>query len=143
MTTIYLPSGNWFSEFKADVRSGTVKFNYYDRRRNQVARRYAISFEGRKVTSIIAVSAAGGRVESFSTCRVIDDVRAMWVHALMEDFEASFAEEVGDTEDVIPTVEPEVTTEDSLESTVKMIGFVTALNLLVTLVTLGIVWYNF
>ena len=31
---IALPSGNWFSGFKADAESRTVIYTYHDRRRN-------------------------------------------------------------------------------------------------------------
>lgn len=84
---IVLPSGNWFSGFKADVESRTVVYTYHDRRRNgQVARHYTVSFNAdlSTVESVTAISAHGGRVEHFKTVSIRDDLAIILRAAVRE-----------------------------------------------------------
>ena len=92
----FLPSGNYFQNFKV---TGTtmVSFDYCDRRRNgQVARRYLITFasDSLKVIDIMAVSAAEGRVEHFSTCKMLETAKGLIRKARIEAFEEEFEAEI-------------------------------------------------
>ena len=81
---IVLPSGNWFSGFKADVESRTVTYTYHDRRRNgQVARHYTVTFKAdlSTIESVTAVSANGGRVEHFKTVAIREDLASLLMSA--------------------------------------------------------------
>lgn len=92
----FLPSGNFFRNFKV-IGTTMVSFDYCDRRRNgQVARRYLITFEqnGYGVVDIMAVSAAEGRVEHFKTCRMIETAKGLIRKARIEAFEAEFEAEI-------------------------------------------------
>lgn len=94
---IVLPSGNWFSGFKADAESRTVIYTYHDRRRNgQVARHYTVTFKSDLYTieSVTAVSAHGGRVEHFSTVSIREDLAKILRAAVREAWEKSFVDEV-------------------------------------------------
>lgn len=94
---IALPSGNWFSGFKADAESRTVAYTYHDRRRNgQVARHYTVTFKAdlSTIESVTAVSAHGGRVEHFKTVSIRGDLAIILRTAVREACEKSFAEEV-------------------------------------------------
>lgn len=97
---IFLESGNYFKDFQV-IDLNTVKFEYYDRRRNQIARHYTVRFEENTlgVKSIIAVSAAGGRVEQFSTCKVLTEAKNIILAARHEAWEREYAEEVEDIKD--------------------------------------------
>lgn len=98
---IALPSGNWFSCFKADAESRTVVYTYHDRRRNgQVARHYTVSFKSdlSTIESVTAVSAHGGRVEHFKTVSIRDDLAIILRSAVREAWEKSFAEEAEQVE---------------------------------------------
>lgn len=94
---IALPSGNWFSGFKAYSESHTVIYTYHDRRRNgQVARHYTVTFKAdlSTIESVTAVSAHGGRVEHFKTVSIRDDLAIILRAAVREAWEKSFADEV-------------------------------------------------
>lgn len=94
---IALPSGNWFSGFKADAESRTVIYTYHDRRRNgQVARHYTVTFKAdlSTIESVTAVSAHGGRVEHFKTVSIRGDLAIILRAAVREAWEKSFADEV-------------------------------------------------
>ena len=87
---IVLPSGNWFSGFKADAESRTVVYTYHDRRRNgQVARHYTVTFKDdlSTVESVTAVSAHAGRVEHFKTVSIRDDLAIILRAAVREALE--------------------------------------------------------
>lgn len=93
---IVLPSGNWFSGFKADAESRTVVYTYHDRRRNgQVARHYMVTLKAdlSTVESVTAISAHGGRVEHFKTVSIRGDIAIILRDAVREALEKSFAEE--------------------------------------------------
>lgn len=98
---IALPSGNWFSGFKADAESRTVIYTYHDRRRNgQVARHYTVTFKDdlSTVESVTAVSANGGRVEHFKTVSIRNDLAIILRAAVREALEKSFTDEVEQVE---------------------------------------------
>ena len=83
-TKMMLPSGNWFDNFKTNVKDKTVSFSYRDRRRHgQLARRYMVFFDNDlKVVDIIAVSSCGGRLEHFGSCRAERYCRELLLNAL-------------------------------------------------------------
>lgn len=147
--TVTLPSGNTARNFRFNDRGyGRVQasYEYTDRRRNhQTARRFTVEFLNGRIDSIQAYSARGGRVEFFSTSTIGDELLEM----LSEFLEAS--------QDVAQhryapaaKVEEAETEQDStsvkdtdLPDTLKMVGGMVMINILTTLATLGIVWYNF
>lgn len=90
---IVLPSGNWFSGFKADDESRTVIYTYHDRRRNgQVARHYTVTFKDdlSTIESVTAVSAHSGRVEHFSTVSIRSDLSNILRAAVRESTRIAF-----------------------------------------------------
>ena len=89
----FLPSGNFFRNFRT-IGTTMVAFDYCDRRRNgQVARRYLITFssDSLKVVDIMAVSAAEGRVEHFKTCRMLETAKGLIRKARIEALQAEKA----------------------------------------------------
>lgn len=144
---IVLPSGNWFSAFRADAESRTVIYTYHDRRRNgQVARHYTVTFKDdlSTIESVTAVSAHGGRVEHFKTVSIRDDLAIILRAAVREAWEKSFADEVEDVEQDADTLEQDSASVEgtALLDTLKMVGGMVMVNILITLATLGIVGYN-
>lgn len=149
---ITLPSGNLARDFRWEsLGFGRVRvqYNYTDRRRaHQTARMFTVEFLNGKIDSIIARSANGGRVEYFKTSTIINELLEM----LAEFLEAS--QDVAQHRYAPAKVEAEQTIEDSasedtasdtstdLMSTLKMVGGMVMVNILITLATLGIVWYN-
>ena len=144
--TITLNSGNTARGFRfQNLGYGRVKtsYEYTDRRRaNQVARRYTVEFLNGKIESIIARSARGGRVETFKTSTISKELLEM----LSEFLEAS--QDVAQHRYAPAKVEADQTLEDSasddtgMMNTLKMVGGMVMINILITLATLGIVWYN-
>lgn len=143
---ITMPSGNTACGFNVrDLGNGRVRIQYVytDRRRaHQVARRYTVEFLNGRVESIVARSARGGRVEFFSTSTIINELREM----LSEFLEAS--QDVAQHRyapakkvDVDPEQDDTAsdTSTDPLD-TILMVGGMVMINILITLVTLGIVW---
>lgn len=141
---ITLPSGNLARDFRWEsLGYGRVRvqYNYTDRRRNhQTARKFTVEFLNGKVETIQARSANGGRVEFFKSSAIINEILEM----LSEFLEAS--QDVAQHRYApakVETVEPEQHVEDSnLLDTLKVVGGMVMVNILITLVTLGIVWYN-
>lgn len=87
-----LPSGNWFTGFVANTETRMVSFNYCDRRRaGQVARRYIVRFEEdcSTVKDILAISAQGGRVETFKRTVARETCANILRRAKMAEFEES------------------------------------------------------
>lgn len=79
---ITLPSGNWFTGFRANVETRTIVYTYHDRRRKgQVARHYTVTFKDDLYTieNVTAVSAHGGRVEHFSTVSIREDLSSLLI----------------------------------------------------------------
>ncbi len=134
MKKIMLPSGNWFAHFHVNPRTRTIVYTYHDRRRHgQVARHYAVTFKADLCTieSVIAVSACGGRVELFTTVSIRKDLVSILRHARRAMVE---------THAVAP--EPEHVVDDNLLGILKMLGGMVMGNMIVTLATLGFLWYT-
>lgn len=142
---ITLPSGNLARDFRWEsLGYGRVRvqYNYTDRRRaHQTARRYTVEFLNGKIDSIQARSANGGRVEFFKTSSIINELLEMLaefnevVQGVVARHEPAKAE--------APVEQDNVSEEDTdLLNTLKTVGGMVMINILITLVTLGIVWYN-
>lgn len=145
---ITLPSGNLARDFRWEsLGYGRVRVQYIytDRRRaHQTARRYTVEFLNGKVETIQARSANGGRVEFFKTSSIINELLEMLaefnevVNGVASRNEPAKVEAV---EQDIVSVEQDDTTTD-LKDTVELLRGVVMINMIITLVTLGIVWYN-
>lgn len=146
--TITLPSGNLARDFRWEsLGYGRVRvqYNYTDRRRaNQTARKFTVEFLNGKVETIQARSANGGRVEFFKTSSIINELLEMLaefnevVNGVASRNEPAKVEAV---EQNIGSVEQDDTTTD-LKDTVELLRGVVMINMIITLVTLGVVWYN-
>ena len=144
---ITLPSGNLARDFRWEsLGYGRVRvqYNYTDRRRaHQTARRYTVEFLNGKIDSIQARSANGGRVEFFKTSTIINELLEMLaefnevVHGVAE----SYRSEPAKVEAEQDSASEDDTTTD-LKDTVELLRGVVMINMIITLVTLGIVWYN-
>lgn len=147
---ITLPSGNLARDFRWEsLGYGRVRvqYNYTDRRRNhQVARKFTVEFLNGKVDSIQARSANGGRVEFFKSSAILNELLEM----LAEFNEVVNGVAARKEPAKVETVEQDTVSEDDstsvedtdLMSTVRLVGIGVVVNLMVTLATLGIVWYN-
>lgn len=145
---VSLPSGNTARNFRVnDLGNGRVQatYEYTDRRRNhQTARRFTVEFLNGKVDSIQARSANGGRVEYFKTSTIINELLEM----LAEFLEASqdvAQHRYAPAKVEAPAVAPEqddTASDTSTASTLKTVGGMVMVNMIITLATLGIVWYN-
>lgn len=143
---ITLPSGNLARDFRWEsLGFGRVRvqYNYTDRRRaHQTARKFTVEFLNGKVETIQARSANGGRVEFFKTSSIINELLEMLaefnevVNGVADRHEPSKVEET-ETEQDSASVE-----DTDLLDTLKMVGGMVMINILTTLATLGIVWYN-
>lgn len=145
---VTLPSGNTARGFNVrDLGNGRVRIQYVytDRRRaHQVARRYTVEFLNCRVESIVARSARDGRVEYFKTSTIINELREM----LSEFNEAT--QDVAQHRYAPAKVEDAETEQDDTASdtstdllgTLKTVGGMVMVNILITLATMGIVWYN-
>jgi hypothetical protein len=148
--TITLSSGNEARNFRFhSLGYGRVQatYEYTDRRRNhQVARRFTVEFLNGRVESIVARSARGGRVECFSTSTILAELLEM----LSEFLEASqdvAQHRYAPAKVESPAVDPEQddtasNTSTALLGTIKTVGGMVMINMIITLATLGIVWYN-
>lgn len=143
--TITLPSGNEACNFRFhSLGYGRVQatYEYTDRRRNhQTARRFTVEFLNGKVDFIQARSVNGGRVEYFKTSAILAELLEM----LSEFLDVS--QGVAQHRYAPAKVEAEqdnasVDDTASNTSTVRLVGIGVVINLMVTLATLGIVWYN-
>lgn len=138
---ITLPSGNLARDFRWEsLGYGRVRvqYNYTDRRRaHQTARRYTVEFLNGKVETIQARSANGGRVEFFKTSSIINELLEM----LAEFNEVVNGVASRNEPAKVEAVEQDDTTTD-LKDTVELLRGVVMINVIITLVTLGIVWYN-
>lgn len=142
--TIALPSGNEARNFRFhSLGYGRVQatYEYTDRRRNhQTARRFTVEFLNGRLESIVARSARGGRIECFSTSTIINELLEM----LSEFLEAS--QDVAQHRYAPAKVEAEQDSaskdDTDLLGTLKTVGGMVMVNILITLATLGIVWYN-
>lgn len=145
---VSLPSGNTARNFCVrDLGNGRVKvtYEYTDRRRNhQVARRFTAEFLNGHIESIQARSARGGRVEFFSTSTIINELRDMLaevkrVNEALSNFRKD-ASELLATE--TPVVESSEQDDTDMMNTVRLVGMGVMVNMIITLVTLGLVWCN-
>lgn len=149
---ITLPSGNLARDFRWEsLGYGRVRvqYNYTDRRRaNQVARKFTVEFLNGKVETIQARSANGGRVEFFKTSSIINELLEMLaefnevVHGVAESYRSEPAKVEAPA---VETEQDSASVEDDtsgLMDTLKMVGGMVMINIIVTLATLGIVWYN-
>lgn len=138
---ITLPSGNLACDFRWEsLGYGRVRvqYNYTDRRRAyQTARRYTVEFLNGKVETIQARSANGGRVEFFKTSSIINELLGM----LAEFNEVVNGVASRNKPAKVEAVEQDGTTTD-LKDTVELLRGVVMINVIITLVTLGVVWYN-
>lgn len=138
---ITLPSGNLARDFRWEsLGFGRVRvqYNYTDRRRaHQTARSYTVEFLNGKVETIQARSANGGRVEFFKTSSIINELLEM----LTEFNEVVQGVASRNEPAKVEAVEQDDTTTD-LKDTVELLRGVVMVNVIITLVTLGIVWYN-
>lgn len=144
---ITLPSGNLARDFRWEsLGYGRVRvqYNYTDRRRaHQTARKFTVEFLNGKVETIQARSANGGRVEFFKSSTIINELLEMLaefnevVHGVAESYRSEPAK-------VEAPVEQDIVSEDDtdLKDTVELLRGVVVINMVITLVTLGIVWYN-
>lgn len=143
--TITLSSGNEARNFRFhSLGYGRVQatYEYTDRRRaHQVSRHFTVEFLNGKVESIIARSARGGRVETFKTSTIINELLEMLaefnevVHGVSESYRSEPAKVEA------PAVESEQYDTDIM-NTVRLVGMGVVINLIITLLTLGIVGYN-
>lgn len=143
---ITLPSGNLARDFRWEsLGYGRVRvqYNYTDRRRaHQTARRYTVEFLNGKIDSIQARSANGGRVEYFKTSTITNELLEMLaefnevVHGVAKSYPEPAKVEETETE------QDSASEDTGLMNTLKMVGGMVMVNMIITLATLGIVWYN-
>lgn len=151
--TVTLPSGNLARNFRfQNLGHGRVQatYEYTDRRRaHQVARRYTVEFLNCHVNYISARSPNGGRIEVFKTSAILAEL----IEMLSEFLEASqdvaqhryAPAKVEETETEQDSASEDDTASDTstdLMNTVELLRGVAMIMLIITLVTLGIVWYN-
>ncbi len=151
--TVTLPSGNLARNFRfQNLGYGRVQatYEYTDRRRaHQVARRYTVEFLNCHVNYISARSPNGGRIEVFKTSAILAEL----IEMLSEFLEASqdvaqhryAPAKVEETETEQDSASEDDTASDTstdLMNTVELLRGVAMIMLIITLVTLGIVWYN-
>lgn len=138
---ITLPSGNLARDFRWEsLGYGRVRvqYNYTDRRRaHQTARKFTVEFLNGKVETIQARSANGGRVEFFKSSTIIDELLEM----LAEFNEVVNGVAARNEPAKVEAVEQGIVSED-VKDTVELLRGVVMVNMIITLVTLGIVWYN-
>lgn len=145
---ITLSSGNLARDFRWEsLGYGRVRvqYNYTDRRRaHQVARKFTVEFLNGKVETIQARSANGGRIEYFKSSSIINELLEMLaefnevVHGVAETHRSEPAKVEAPVEQDIVSVEDDT----DLKDTVELLRGVVMINMIITLVTLGIVWYN-
>ena len=144
---VYLPSGNTARGFNVrDLGNGRVRIQYVytDRRRNhQTARRFTAEFLNGRLESIVARSARGGRVETFKTSTILNVLIEMLAEVnRANEAIANFRKDVKRVIETPVEVETDEQDDTDLMNTLKTVGTMVAINLMVTLATLGIVWYN-
>lgn len=143
---VSLPSGNTARNFRVnDLGNGRVRIQYVytDRRRaHQVSRHFTAEFLNGRLQSITARSARGGRVEAFSTSLIIDVLLEMLVEVnRVNEALSNFRKDATEMR-AAETTETNEQDDTDLMSTLKTVGGMVMVNILITLATLGIVWYN-
>lgn len=141
---VTLPSGNTARGFSVrDLGNGRVRIQYVytDRRRaHQVARRFTAEFINGRLQFITARSARGGRVETFSTSLIIDVLLDMLVEVnRVNEALSNFRKDASEMRSAETT---ETDEQGDILDTLKMVGGMVMINMIITLVTLGIVWCN-
>lgn len=147
---ITLPSGNLARDFRWEsLGYGRVRVQYVytDRRRaHQTARRYTVEFLNGNVDSICARSANGGRVEYFKTSTILAELLEMlseFLEVSQDVAQHRYAPAKVEAEQDSASVEDTASnTSTALLDTLKMVGGMVMINMIITLATLGIVWYN-
>lgn len=143
--TVVLPSGNEARNFRFhSLGYGRVKatYEYTDRRRaHKVSRHFTAEFLNGRLQSITARSARGGRVEFFSTSVILAELLEMlneFLEASQDVAQHRYAKiEEAETEQDSASVEG-----TTLLDTLKVVGGMVMVNMIITLATMGIVWYN-
>lgn len=144
---VTLPSGNTARDFSVrDLGNGRVRIQYVytDRRRaHQVSRHFTAEFMNGRLESIIARSARGGRVEIFSSSAILDVLLEMveWVNRANEAL-SNFRKDANRVIETPVEVETNEQEDTTLLDTLKMVGGMVMVNIIITLATMGIVWYN-
>ena len=140
--TVVLTSGNLARNFRFNDRGYgrvTATYEYTDRRRaHQVARRYTVEFLNGKVETIQARSANGGRVEFFKGSSIINELLEML--AEFNEVTQDVAHAPAKVES--PAVESEQDDTSDILNTLKTVGGMVMINMIITLATLGIIGYN-
>lgn len=149
---VSLPSGNTARNFRVhDCGNGRVRIQYVytDRRRaHQVSRHFTVDFLNGRLESITARSARGGRVESFSTSTIINVLHEMLsevskANEALSNFRKDVAEmRAAETTETPFKVETNEQDGTALLDTLKVVGGMVMINILITLATLGIIGYN-
>ena len=143
--TITLPSGNLARDFRWEsLGYGRVRvqYNYTDRRRaHQTARKFTVEFLNGKVETIQARSANGGRVEFFKTSSIINELLEMLAE-FNEVVNGVAARNEPAKVEAVEQDDTDSSTSTDLKDTVELLRGVVMINTIITLVTLGIVWYN-
>lgn len=148
---ITLPSGNLARDFRWEsLGYGRVRvqYNYTDRRRaHQTARKFTVEFLNGKIETIQARSANGGRVEFFKTSSIINELLEMLAefNEVVNGVAACPSEPAKVEAPAVETEQDSASVEDDtsgLMDTLKMVVGMVMINIIVTLATLGIVWYN-
>lgn len=150
---VTLPSGNTARNFHfQSLGYGRVKatYEYTDRRRaHQVARRFTVEFLNGLVESITVSSARGGRVEYFKTSSILAELLEMLAEfneasqdVAQHRYAPAKVEETETEQDSASEDDTASNTSTDLLDTLKMVGGMVMINILTTLATLGIVWYN-
>lgn len=142
---ITLPSGNLARDFRWEsLGYGRVRvqYNYTDRRRaHQTARKFTVEFLNGKAETIQARSANGGRVEFFKTSSIINELLEM-LNEFNEVVNGVAARNEPAKVEAVEQDDTASNTSTDLMNTVRLVGMGVVINLMVTLATLGIVWYN-
>ena len=144
---VTLPSGNTARNFRVnDLGNGRVRIQYVytDRRRaHQVSRRYTAELLNGKIDSIVAHSARGGRVEIFSSSAILDVLLEMVAEVnRVNEALTNFRKDAKRVIETPVEVETDEQDDTDLINTLKTVGGMVMVNILITLAILGIVWYN-
>lgn len=149
---VSLPSGNTARGFSVrDLGNGRVRIQYVytDRRRaHQASRHFTAEFLNGRLESIIARSARGGRVETFKTSTILSVLLGMVAEAnrvneALSNFRKDASEmRAAETTETPVKVETNEQDDTDLLDTLKTVGGMVMVNVLITLATFGIVWYN-
>ena len=144
---VSLPSGNTARNFRVnDLGNGRVRIQYVytDRRRaHQVSRYFLAEFLNGRLESITARSARGGRVEFFSTSTIINELLEMLAEvSKANEALSNFRKDAKRAIETPVEAETNEQGDTALLDTLKTVGVMVMINMIITLATLGIVWYN-